>query len=77
MAAMDCLFVRYMDDWVVLATTRWKLRRAIKAVNEEMAKLKVRQHPDKTFIGRISRGFNFLGWHYGAEGMEKIKAVVE
>jgi hypothetical protein len=30
MAEMGCFYVRYMDDWVVLAQTR----RAIKATNQ-------------------------------------------
>ncbi len=28
-----------MDDWVILAATRWKLRRAIRAVNEVMSEV--------------------------------------
>lgn len=48
-------YVRYRDDWVVIASTRWKLRAAIRAVNQVMANLFVRQHPDKTIIGRIAR----------------------
>jgi hypothetical protein len=27
-----------------------------------VSELKVEQHPDKTFIGRIERGFDFLGY---------------
>jgi hypothetical protein len=41
---------------VILAPSRWKLRAAIRLVNETLAELKVEQHPDKTFIGRVSRG---------------------
>jgi len=26
--------------------------------------LKVKQHPDKTFIGKIEKGFYFLGYHF-------------
>jgi RNA-directed DNA polymerase len=37
MAQLAVGSVRYMDDWVVLAPTRWKLRVAIRAVNEVMA----------------------------------------
>lgn len=62
MAAMGCFYVRYMDDWVVLAKTRWALRRAIKATNIVLDGLKVVKHPDKTFIGRVERGWDFLGY---------------
>jgi len=58
-----------MDDWVVLAPTRWKLRKAIKAVNEVMAELRVVKHPDKTFIGRIAKGFDFLGYWFTPTGL--------
>ena len=63
-----------MDDWVVLAPTRWKLRTAIRRVNQILAELKVEQHPDKTFIGRISRGFDFLGYRFTSTGLEGIAA---
>ncbi|NEO96000.1 MAG: hypothetical protein F6K56_39970, partial [Moorea sp. SIO3G5] len=32
MAEHGCFYARFMDDWVILAPTRWKLRKAIKAV---------------------------------------------
>lgn len=62
-------YARFMDDWVVLAPTRWELRRAIRIVNETLAKLRVEQHPDKTFIGRIERGFSFLGYQINKAGL--------
>jgi len=58
----DVFYARYMDDWIVLADTRWKLRRAVKAANEALDQLKVQKHPFKTFIGRISHGFDFMGY---------------
>ena len=66
-----------MDDWVILAPTRWKLRRAIKAVNQVMAELRVEKHPDKTFIGRISRGFDFLGYWFSPDGLSIALKTVE
>ena len=58
-----------IDDWVILAPTRWKLRRAIRAVNQTLAALKLDQHPDKTFIGRTRRGFDFLGYQFSPAGL--------
>ncbi len=55
-------YARFMDDWVVIAPTRWKLHSAVRIVNETLGLLKVEQHPDKTFIGRVDRGFDFLGY---------------
>ena len=28
-----------------------------------------RNHPDKTFVGRIEKGFDFLGYHFRPEGL--------
>ena len=68
MGATGLFYARYMDDWVVLAPTRWRLRKAIKLVNETLAELEVEKHPDKTYIGRISRGFDFLGYTFSPAG---------
>jgi hypothetical protein len=67
-------YVRFMDDWVVMAPTRWKLRSAVKCVNETMAELKMEQHPNKTFVGRISRGFDFLGYRISTAGLIGLAA---
>ena len=61
MEATGLFYARFIDNWVVLAPTRWKLRKAVPVVNETLAELKVQQHPDKTFIGRSEQGFAFLG----------------
>ncbi len=56
--------VRFMDDILVLAPTRWKLRKAVRRVNEMLGCLRLEKHPDKTFIGRTESGFDFLGYHF-------------
>ena len=33
------------------------------------SKLKVEKHPDKTFIGRIAKGFDFLGYSFEPKGL--------
>ncbi len=58
-----------MDDILVLSPTRWKLRKAVKAVNEVLGSLRMEKHPDKTFIGRIEKGFDFLGYHFNPAGL--------
>ncbi len=62
-------YVRYMDDILILAPTRWKLRRTVKTLNEIFTALKLEKHPDKTFIGRIEKGFDFLGYHFSRQGL--------
>jgi hypothetical protein len=70
-------YVRFMDDWVALAPTRWKLPHAIKLVNETLNELKLGKHPDKTFIGRIERGFDFLGYHFSPGGLNLAPQTIE
>lgn len=69
MSNLDLFYARYMDDWVILAPTRWKLRHAVIIVNRVLNLLLVVKHPDKTFIGRISRGFDFLGFWFSSYGI--------
>jgi len=63
LAKLDVVYVRYMDDWVVIAPTRWKLRKAIRLVNQQLSSLRLEQQPDKTTIGKAERGFDFLSYH--------------
>ena len=58
-------YQRHMDDIIVLSPTRWKLRKALKKVNQYFEQLKLKQHPDKTIMGRITNGFDFLGYQFG------------
>jgi len=75
-ANVGIAYVRYMDDVLILAKSRWRLRRAIKTLNQHFAALKVTQHPDKTFIGRVSRGFDFLGYHFNGGGLTMALATI-
>ncbi len=69
-------YVRYMNVILVLAPTRRRLRKAVKAVNEVLGSLRIEKHPDKTFVGRTERGFDFLGYHFGPAGLSvAVKAV--
>ena len=69
MAETGLFYARFMDDWVILSPTRWKLRRAIRVVNETLSALMLDKHPDKTFIGRTCRGFDFLGYQFSPSGV--------
>jgi RNA-directed DNA polymerase len=62
-------YVRFMDDWVILSPNRWKLKKAIQIVNQTLNKLKVEKHPDKSFIGQISKGFDFSGYSFEPKGL--------
>ena len=62
-------YARFMDDWVVFAPSRWKLRKVVRIVNQVLNRHMVWQHPDKTFVGRVDRGFDFLGYHFRPDGL--------
>ena len=46
--ATGLFYVRYMDDIVVLAPTRHKLRRAVRVLNQTFTELELEKHPDQT-----------------------------
>ncbi len=66
---LGLFYVRFMDDLLVLAPTRWALRRAIRTVNAGLAGLGLTIQPGKTFIGRVAKGFDYLGYHVSPEGL--------
>ena len=53
----------------------------MKRLNEIFNALKLEKHPDKTFIGRIEKGFDFLGYHFSRDGLtvaeDTLKRFVE
>lgn len=59
----------YMDDWVVLTKTRGALRRAVKWMHRVMDSLGFKIAIDKTYIGRIKNGFEFLGYRFNHRGL--------
>ncbi len=69
-------YVRFMDDWIVIAPSRWKLRKAVKQVNEILEGLQLDKHPDKTFIGKAVRGFDFLGYFLTPWGISVTQKTV-
>ena len=44
-----------MDDILVLSPSRWRLRKAVKVVNQVLTFLKLEKYRDKTFVGKIER----------------------
>jgi hypothetical protein len=56
-------YARYMDDWVVLTTSKTALRKVVKLTHGVLNALQFQLHPRKTYIGKIGHGFNFLGYY--------------
>jgi RNA-directed DNA polymerase len=55
-------YARFMDDWVVLTKSKTALRKVIKITHNVLNGLHLKLRPSKTYIGKISHGFNFLGY---------------
>lgn len=56
-------YVRYADDFVLLAADRKWLYQQIPKIAEFLDnKLKLSLHPDKVFIKTLASGVDFLGW---------------
>ena len=70
-------YVRFMDDILVLAQSRWAIRRAMRTVTHWLNALRLDKHPDKTFIGRIARGFDFLGYHFWPDRLTVAAKTVQ
>lgn len=77
LSPLDALFVgwkkgfyqRFMDDWVIIQSKRYDLRKTIKKVYAVLHTLGLRIAQDKTYIGRVCKGFDFLGFHCCPTGM--------
>ena len=46
-------------------------------MNQAFNELKLEQQPDKTLIGRVERGFNFLGYHFQSDNLGVAKKTIE
>jgi hypothetical protein len=67
---LGLFYVRFMDDIVVLTPTRWKLKKAVRILNQVIEGLRLKKHPVKTFIGKVSKGFDFLGYRIEPERLK-------
>ncbi|WP_221624944.1 reverse transcriptase domain-containing protein [Burkholderia stagnalis] len=71
-AQAHLVYVRYMDDFLIFAKTRWQLRKAVKQLNKLMDSYGFEQHPDKTFIGKVDKGFDWMGFLFTAGGCTAV-----
>jgi RNA-directed DNA polymerase len=65
---LPLFYVRYMDDILMMSEKRERLKKGIRTVKQEFEALKLAGHPDKTFVGRKEKGFDFLGYHFDPDG---------
>jgi len=72
----NSFYRRYMDDWVWVIPKCRVLRKAVKAQYAILQALRVEMHPDKTFIGSVKKGFDFLGFHCCPTGVRVSDAAL-
>ncbi|HFD2064150.1 TPA: reverse transcriptase domain-containing protein [Serratia marcescens] len=65
-------YARYMDDVIILAKSRWQLRRHVKRLMQWFRAEGFEAHPDKTQIGRTEKGFDWMGAWLTHEGVTDI-----
>lgn len=53
---------RFADDWLIVCQNREEAEEALKTAKEELEKLGLTLHPNKTRITNIKWGFEFLGY---------------
>jgi group II intron reverse transcriptase/maturase len=64
------VFVRYADDFLVLAKSMPEIEKALALVREVLEqKLQLKLAPDKTKITSFEQGFDFLGFHFSRSGL--------
>ncbi|PHI29023.1 RNA-directed DNA polymerase [Budvicia aquatica] len=65
-------YARYMDDFFIVAKTRWQLRKAVRDLNRYFAAYGFTQHPDKTFIGPTHKGTDWMGYWLTDQGCQSV-----
>ncbi|WP_258090193.1 reverse transcriptase domain-containing protein [Serratia liquefaciens] len=70
-------YARYMDDFVLLTHTRWQLRSCVKRLHEFFNLSGFETHPDKTQLGRIEHGFDWLGLWFTPTGTTVAPRALE
>ena len=62
LSVLERAYVRYMDDFIIFTKSRFQLRRMLSSLYKVLTDLKLSLAYDKTYIGKISNGSEFLGF---------------
>lgn len=73
----EIFYAWYMDDFIFFTKTRWHLRKAIKRLREFFDLGGFETHPDKTQLGKIEQGFDWLGLWYSPLGPRIAQRALE
>lgn len=71
------LYIRYMDDLIMIHEDREFLERCMVSVEEELAKLGFELNRKKTRVYDLKEGIPFLGFHYRLTETGKVLMIVD
>lgn len=63
-----CLYIRYADDILVLTETQEEMQLCFTKMKDLLESLRLQLNGDKTLLGEIKNGFDFLGYHFDCNG---------
>jgi len=73
----DIFYARFQDDVIIVARSKHAFKRAIAVLRNYIdAEANMGLRPEKTFIGRASTGFDFLGYNVRPDGLRPSKACI-
>lgn len=70
-------FIRYSDDILLLARSEEEMQRLFQKISAYMEKLRLNLNEKKCLQGKISDGFEFLGYHFDENGRSIPKKAKE
>jgi RNA-directed DNA polymerase len=83
MSGLGYEMVRYADDFVIMCFSEEEAKKALAEVKVRIEERGLALHPEKTRIVDVSRGFDFLGYHFERntrwprnKSMDKLKDTV-
>ena len=71
------LYIRYMDDFLVIADDEAYLKLCQEEAKNHLAKIGFELNPKKTRIYHLSEGIDFLGFHYSLTETGKVLMTVK
>jgi len=76
-AKSNVYYCSFMDDFIIMCKGKSQQKRMLKKLYQLLDPLQLELHPDKTFIGRITKGFDFLGYHFKEQELTPAKKTLD
>jgi len=70
----DIKFIRYVDDIIVFSNNLNSLTALKDEIDIKLKKLKLKIRPEKSYLGKVSDGFDFCGFGYNKNGLIDLAA---